>query len=258
MTEIASEGGHWYTLDGTPAYQVVDGKGNLRPTTLRDARKLDLVPSVSGIIRMGAAHQLEKWKKDQHLIAADEIGPRLPEEGLQAWMNRVDAKAIENMAKAPDLGTEIHAAIEKALVDTVWIPRPEAHAAIETLEGWCGLDGIRPEKSFAHLLGYGGKVDVHKEGFVADFKTKAFTELDLPKTWDNHAMQLAAYKEGVGQLTARCAIIYVSTSVPGLTHLVEIDEDEIERGWTMFVHLLEYWQAKNKYIPKCCYKEHLT
>lgn len=137
-----------------------------------------------------------------------------------------------------------------------------AKAAIEALDGWCGLDGIRPEKSFAHPLGYGGKVDVHKYGLpfdaVVDFKTKAFTELDLPKAWDNHAMQLAAYKEGVGLLTARCAIIFVSTSVPGLTHLVEISEDEIERGWRMFVHLLEYWQEDKRYIPKCCYKENFA
>lgn len=257
MTEMASEGGHWYTLDGTPAYQVVDGKGNLRSTTLRDARKLDLVPSVSGIMDMARKPALEAWKVNQHLITAAQT-PRRGDEGDQAWIDRVVAETRRRLDEAPDLGTEIHAAIERALIDTTCVPRQEAIAAIECLDGWCGLDGIRPEKSFCHPLGYGGKVDVHKEGSVADFKTKAFTELDLPRTWDNHAMQLAAYKEGVGLLTARCAIIYVSTSVPGLTHLVEISEDEIERGWTMFVHLLEYWQAKNKYIPKCCYKENFA
>ena len=35
---------HWYSRDGRPAYEVESAKGMMRPTTLRDARKLGLVP----------------------------------------------------------------------------------------------------------------------------------------------------------------------------------------------------------------------
>lgn len=255
---IATEAGHWYTRDGEPAYEVPAKNGAMRPTTLRDARKLDLVPSVTTIMQCAAAPALEKWKRDQLLMAALTL-PKFDGEPTEAYAQRIVLDSAEQAKKARDLGTEIHGAIERALVDTVWIPRPEAHAAIQTLCAWCGGDSIRPEKSFCHELGYGGKVDIHKRpaidlntthsGFVADFKTKDFTEANLPSAYDNHAMQLAAYREGFDMPSARCAIIFVSTSAPGLTHLVEIEGDSLSCGWEMFKALLRYWQCKNKFYP---------
>ena len=46
-------GGHWYTQDGKPMHWVdkADGKGT-RNTTLRDARKLNLLPSVTNILKL--------------------------------------------------------------------------------------------------------------------------------------------------------------------------------------------------------------
>jgi hypothetical protein len=98
-------------------------------------------------------------------------------------------------------------------------------------------------------LGFGGKCDIHKDGFVADYKTKDFGRDDLPDVWDDHAMQLAAYREGFDMPDARCAIIYVSTRVPGLTHTIEIPKDDLVRGWEMFLTLLEFWKLKNRYEP---------
>jgi hypothetical protein len=86
---------------------------------------------------------------------------------------------------------------------------------------------------------------------VADFKSKEFgPDADLA-TYPEHAMQLAAYREGLNLPTARCAICYVSVSVPGLSRLIEIPEDELSRGWEMFTYLLGYWKAKNKF--RCGY-----
>lgn len=253
---FATEAGHWYAQDGTPAYEVLGKNGEPRPTTLRDARKLNLVPSVTTIVRCADAPALTNWKQRQVLMAALTL-PRIDGEDTETFARRVMADSAEQANVARELGTEIHGAIEKALVETVWIPRPEAHAAIQTLIAWCGADALRPERSFAHPLGYGGKCDVHKKpslgvnethaGFVADFKTKDFTADNLPNVYENHAMQLAAYREGFEIPSARGAIIYVSTSEPGLTHLVEIGEDELQRGWEMFKALLRYWQFKNRY-----------
>ena len=41
---IATESGHWYQADGTPAYEIKKPGGGMRPATLRDARKLGLLP----------------------------------------------------------------------------------------------------------------------------------------------------------------------------------------------------------------------
>src|SRR6185369_1021896 len=88
MTDYASEGGHFYTRAGEPAYTIVGKNGVERNTTLRDARKLDLVPGVTSIIRCAAAPGLEAWKQDQLLLAALTL-PRLDGESEKSWLSRV-------------------------------------------------------------------------------------------------------------------------------------------------------------------------
>jgi hypothetical protein len=250
---VASEGGHWYAQDGTPVYEVPNKSkpGEMRPTTKRDARVLNLSPSVSAIAGILTAPALEKWKRDQLLLAAaDTIRDEL--EGVQAWQDRVMDLYIERTTKARELGTLVHGCIEKHLAGEWYDPRYSKHVegALAEFDQWAGLNGLRSEKSFAHPLGYGGKCDAHKEGFVADFKTKEFGQEERPSIYDNHKIQLAAYREGLGMSSARCAIIYVSTSVPGLTHLVELSDDELERGWDIFELQTQLWQLVNNYEPQ--------
>lgn len=247
--------GHWYDEDGNPRHTVIirtgQNKGLPRDTTLRDARQHNWFPSFSEVWGILAAPPLEQWKRKQLLLAASAIS-RDPFDGDQAWMDEVLKLYEINTTKARDLGSKLHAEIEKSLKDTVWMSGPEAHAGIQALGEWCGLDSLHIEKSFADPLGFGGTCDVHKRtdnGWVADFKTKDFVEDDLPDVWPNHFAQLAAYREGLGLPNARCAIIYVSTVTPGLTHTVEIDEDDLAHGWNLFVHCLRLWQEKNKYWP---------
>lgn len=262
MTQIATEAGHWYTLTGEPAYEIVGANGNLRPTTLRDARKLNLVPSVTTIIKCADAPALNKWMRDQVLMAALTL-PKIDGESMEAYAKRIMDDSRQQAATARDIGTAIHGGIEKQLCGGFCAPEHASHvgAALRALHEWCsGLEEIRPERSFCHPLGYGGKCDVHKKpsidlnethnGFVADFKSKDFTENNLPGVYENHSMQLSAYREGFEMPSARCAIIFVSTAVPGLTHLVEVDEVELQRGWKMFRALLTYWQTKNNYAPQ--------
>jgi hypothetical protein len=247
---FASEAGHWYLPCGTPFYTIVGKNGKERNVTLREARPVNAVPSVSAIGGLAPAPQLVNWKLNQVIQLAAE-NPQGPKEGMQAYMDRIQRIFWERGQAIMDKGSDIHGAIEKAMTDTVWIPRPEASAAIKTLGEWAGLDSWRSEKSFCHPLGFGGKCDAHKPGFVVDFKTKEdFVEGQSLKTWDNHAIQLAAYRHGFGLHTARCAIIYISTQVPGLVQLVEVPQDDLSKGWEMFKALLLYWQAKNRYVPQ--------
>jgi hypothetical protein len=260
LNAYASEAGHWYLPDGTPFYTYTNKYGEEKNVTLRQARPKLAVPSYSMISGCAAAPQLDRWKINQVLLAGAAL-PRDDFEGDQAWMDRVLARSRETSETARDLGTIIHGCIEKHLCgESVPVGYGEyVLGAIEGVDMWCGLEGIRPERSFCHPLGFGGKCDVHKKpsidlndthnGYVADFKTKDFTADRLPDVYDNHFMQLAAYREGFEMPQARCAIIYVSTAVPGLTHLVEVEQAELERGWGMFCALLTYWQHKNRYFP---------
>jgi hypothetical protein len=252
MTDFAAESGHWYKPDGSPFYTMIGKNGKKRNVNLRDARKVGAGPAVSTIIRVPAAQNLENWKDDRLLEVAD-ANPRLPDEDIEVYCRRMKAIQRELGSIAPDLGSHIHGCIEKSLIKQYdWDGEYARHVngAIACLGGWCGLTYLNMEKSFFHHLGFGGKCDVHKPGFVADFKTKDFDGDNLPAVYDNHAQQLAAYREGFKMPHARCAIIYVSTKIPGLTHLVEIDQDELSRGWEMFCTLLRYWKLKNNYYPE--------
>ena len=120
--------------------------------------------------------------------------------------------------------------------------------AVRTLQntfdgGWV------PEKSFAHPLGFGSKVDLHLPDVILDIKTKEFSADKVPDTYDEHAMQLGAYRHGLLMPTAQAGILFVSASVPGLCHLVMLPEEELEKGWECFKGLLAYWRAKTGYKP---------
>lgn len=86
------------------------------------------------------------------------------------------------------------------------------------------------------------------DGVVIDFKTKEFTTESMEKAvgYDEHVMQLAAYREGLELPKARCANVFVSVIEPGLVVIKEWEQGEIERGWKMFDALKEYWYAKSK------------
>jgi hypothetical protein len=247
----AAESMHWYGQDGSPQYQIKGANGKERPPTLRDARKIGLVPSVTSIIRAAAAPGLERWKQEQVLLAALTL-PKKPDEPEPDYIARIIRDSQEQGRKAAERGTGIHAAIQGHYEGVPPEPEmwPYVSAAKEAITEHFG-PGIRwvPERSFANALGYGGKVDLYSVDppIVCDFKTKEFKEDAEMKTWDEHHMQLAAYREGLLVPSARCAIVYVSSSVPGLARVMEIDAEALDKGWSMFRGLLTYWQAKSGY-----------
>jgi hypothetical protein len=249
-----AESGHWYTKTGEPCYEIKGKNGLLRPTTLRDAKKLDLVPSVTTIIKCAAAPGLDWWKQKQVLLAALTL-PKKDGEPEEEYLSRIMRDSQEQGRKAAERGTQIHAAIQNfyeggSTSAEMW---PFVKGAKEALDDRFGERPWKCEASFAHELGFGGKCDLHDwqsptYDLVVDIKTKEFDSVDDKKlAWDDHAIQLAAYREGLRMHPAMtsCANIFVSTTVPGLCHIHIWTEEEIQRGWRMFQSLLSYWKAKN-------------
>jgi hypothetical protein len=248
MSDFATAGGHWYLPDGTPYYTLIGANGKERAVTLRDARKVMARPSVTGIIRCAAAPQLEKWKRNQVLLSALTL-PHREDESEQAWLERVEQDWQMQGRDAADRGTAIHAAIERHYRGE---PTPDwwewVKVARDTLEAATGPQGWSAERSFAGP-DYGGKTDLHSLAWVIDAKTKDGELTDKNCTlWDEHSMQGAAYRHGLGIPQARVAILFVSRDVPQ-AKVVEIPEPDLEQGWAMFCGLLAYWQAKNRYRP---------
>lgn len=237
---IASESTHWYDRDGNPRYTIVGANGKERNTTLRDARTQGYVPSVTTIIRCAAAPALEKWKRNQVLLAALTL-PRMPDESEADWLARVEQDWQEQGKAAAERGTAIHAAIERAIGKLTFAEQWQrfvdaATLALPAAEHWSA------ERSFAHSFGYGGKTDLHNFDWVIDVKTK---DGELPaKLFDDHLMQLAAYRHGLGLTDARCGILFVGRDQP-VASFVEASADDLTRGWGMFAALLDYWYAKS-------------
>lgn len=252
-TGLASQGGHWYASDGSPAYEILGKNGKLRAVTLRDARTMNLFPGVTGILACAAKPQLENWKIDQALMSALTL-PRIEWENDSDFMARAKEDSKEQARRAAERGTLLHGQIEQ---DFDYGCDPEYAEFVRPVRAWLnerfGAVRWNAERSFSHTLGYGGKVDLHSDeaGVVIDFKTKDFGPDNLPKGYDEQGMQLAAYAIGL-ELGAEATRInlFISTRVPGLIVPVEWHPDTFQRHWDMFQALLMYWQADRKYAPR--------
>jgi hypothetical protein len=242
--------GHWYTPQGTPAYTTI-GKTGERPTTLRDAKKLGLLPSVTTIINVANKGEgLQRWLAEQAILAALTL-PRLEGEEEGVWLSRVMKDSKATGREAAERGTAIHNIIE-SYFEQVYMPEKPAYLdeIDKVLKDAFGEQPWLSERSFGHLLGFGGKCDLmakpingQGQGFIVDFKTKT-TDLDKIDVWFEHELQLASYREGLNLPNARCAIVFVN----GMTNqvkLVEVEEPQLQKGWECFQHLLRFYQVKN-------------
>ena len=106
-------GGHWYTATGEPRHTMPKANGDgERNTTLRDAKKYKLFPSVTGILGLFAKPGLDRWKQDQLLrIAYD--NPVQNGESYERFADRCLLEHEKPVEEAADFGTRIHDAIEK-------------------------------------------------------------------------------------------------------------------------------------------------
>lgn len=258
-TGLASESGHWYAQDGSPAYEITGANGKLRAVTLRDARKLNLYPGVSTILGVAAKPALEQWKVRQAVLAALTL-PRAPGELDEAYVERVISDSKQQARDAADRGTAIHAALESSLQGRPFEPEYTPH--VNAVQAWLGetfgTAEWSVERSFACDAGYGGKVDLYARTprpVVIDFKTKEFTRANMDRkavAWPEHGLQLAAYARGLGidlNGPVQRWNVFVSTVEPGLIAPWMHDESSYPQHLDMFLALLRYWRASKQYAP---------
>ena len=244
-----SESNHWYAKDGTPMYTVPAKNGEPRQTTLRDAKKMGLLPSVTTIMKAAASPGLEAWKLNQMMLAALTL-PRAEGESEESFIKRIQADSKEQARQAADRGTKVHEAIERFFDGHIEAESlPYLEPVYKNIEKHFGILNWSVEKAFA-AADYAGKVDLHSrdgDGVVIDFKTKEFTSETLEKVagFDENVMQLSAYRKGLEIPKARCANVFVSVTEPGLVVVREWNPEELDRGWKMFDALKTYWYAKS-------------
>lgn len=236
-----SESGHWYAADGSPAYRIIGKNGVERNTRLTDARERGLVPSVTTITGLLDKPGLSKWLQQQVLLAALTL-PRAENESEENWLQRVMADAKSTGREAAERGTRLHGVLEDFYAGKNLVFPDFVNNVHKALESHFGTNhNWQAERSFAYN-GYGGKVDLSAENIVVDFKSK---EGDLSKITPYHEqiMQLAAYRQGLGIPTARCANIYFTEN--GDVRLIEHSEQDLSEAWECFQYLLAFYRKKN-------------
>lgn len=249
-------GGHFYHKDGTPCYTVPRAKGGgQRATTLADAKKMGLLPSVTTILRCVDKPALTQWLIKTNVEAALTT-PRIEGEDLDAFMERVMSQdAQEEGQKARDKGTEIHADMERYLsgniheVDPLILPWIEPAGKFVMEKG----EVVVCEKTLVGC-GYAGKCDLIlrlPDGTleVVDFKTTK----KLPrKAWDEHLLQGAMYANVVPKelgIVSQTSNLYISTVEQGAYIYCGHEEPWLRTYEMACVPLLLLWQWLNSYNP---------
>tara|TARA_R110002153_G_scaffold50944_3_gene143300 strand:+ start:2311 stop:3078 length:768 start_codon:yes stop_codon:yes gene_type:complete len=250
MNKYVAESGHWYDQDGSPAYTIIGANGSERNTTLRDARKLRLVPSVTTILGVAAKPALENWKVDQAILAATTLEQH-NSETLEEFRSRIKWKSKQEGKKAAERGTEIHAQIEKGFKGK---SKNDAYCAVrDYLELMFPGETWFAEESFTSNLGYGGKMDLRSAaGVFVDFKTKdGLTEnSDGSKlVYDEHGMQLSAYAAGANFINPERMSVFIDRKDPTIVCGYVWPQESHERHLEMFKQLLSYWKLVKKYNP---------
>ena len=173
-----SKSQHWYNKDGNAVFEVPKAKGGgMRPTTIADARKLNLYPSVTTVLSVLAKPSLDDWKLQQVAERAYSNPPQ-DNEDAATYSRRIINGAFEQVGEAADLGTKIHAAIEayfkcESVPDEMQVYVRPVVAALER----SGIKMVAHELRLVNTVdGYAGTTDAvmvlnGKQG-ILDFKSR--------------------------------------------------------------------------------------
>jgi len=259
--DFASEGGHWYdATTGEPRYTIIGKNGKERGTTLADARKGGLVPSVTTIAKVEAKPALTNWLVQQGMMACLTL-PRVPGENDTDFMKRALEDSKQQTRAAAERGSYLHGLLEKS-VPIKCLHRDVKHEDEDYVlpvlnwlqDNFFAYEWLAERSFSAQSLGYGGKIDLHGickgcPPIIIDYKCKDFDDPKKKLAYDEHCSQLAAYAVGLGFGYERVRLmnIFVSSTVPNLFVVKEWTQEEAALGWRAFRAMIDLWQARNKW-----------
>ena len=253
---FSPDAAHWYDRSGVPMHTVPSLKGEPRSTTLRDARKLGLLPSVTNIIGVIAKPELTAWLQEQAVMAALTL-PRIAGETEDAFAKRVVEDSQTTRDGAADFGTAFHAGAER-IANTLEVDRE--HPAADWLRWyriWFQSNALVvrwTEKVLVHPeFGYAGTADLLIDHAVhgltlVDLKTMKVKPGAKPSPYKSWCYQLAAYRAALGE-PVKCLNLIVNSneaSAP-VEHLWS--EEELANGWRAFTAAHRLWCIEKNYTP---------
>lgn len=261
----ASKSDHWYSLEGEPRHEIptVDGK-KMKKATLADARRLNLLPSVTTIIdAILRKPALEAWKTEQAVLACL-TAPRKEGETDDAFVHRVLQEEEQHMQEAraaADFGKILHDAIDSIFQGKEIDPELRGWV-MPAVEAVIQYGTVRGTELVLVGDGYAGRTDLLLDGpgseWLWDYKTTKKLPDPNKGAWLEHRLQLAAYAAARAREASeaspttkpiRTGNIYISSVEQGKFVICEHTEEWGETYRGGFLPLLAHWQWTNKYWP---------
>ena len=257
MKLFSPDAAHWYQRDGVPLHTVLSAKGEPRPTTLRDARKLGLLPSVTNILGVIAKPELTAWLQEQAVMAALTL-PRIAGETEDAFAKRVVEDSLTTRDGAADFGTAFHHGAER-IAHTLEVDRADLLSAwLNKYRDWFQENVLScrwtEQRVVSNQFGYAGTADLLIEHKVhglclVDLKTMKINPKYKMKPYSTWAYQLAAYRKALG-VQARCINLIVNSVVPETPIEHVWGESEMDAGLRAFMAAWELWVIEKGYDPR--------
>ncbi len=223
----------------------------MRDTTIRDARKLGLYPSVTTILQMLSKFGLSDWliKTTLEVVYNNQF---LLNNTIDMFVTKTNGMAKKVMEIAPDEGTRMH----KILEDVFNGDKDRAilfdndRAMVEAVDAWIAKMQFKVLHTETKLVpdkcGYGGTIDLicedNRGGLVfVDFKTVETKKKKVFKPYKDHLLQLCAYRKGFSpEHRARQFNLYISRDEMGKIIPYEHTIEEMamyDEGWDLLLKM---------------------
>ena len=277
---MASErNGRFYSIDtgvveevplkSTVKWTDEAGVEHVRSTTqptIKHARDLGLLPSVSEIKSILHSHMLEDWKIEQAVKQCIETpwppdAKKDDEDAVAMYIAEVRKNAGSIARDAADQGKEYHAVIYEAITSSFTkLPTHPPHLAfVESVAKYIKENAIREiscERFLAsRTLGYAGTPDFsgHSEKLmlpvILDYKTVEMYKPDGKRKFkvphDSWMIQLGAYEN----LTGKNSLL-VQVVVDRATGETEFIPHKMDVWGRAFTGIFEAWCVLNNYDPR--------
>lgn len=248
------QAGHWYTEKGESAHVVIGKNGNERNTTVADARKMGLLPSVTSVLGIMDKPQLTAWKIEQAIMSSLTL-PKEENETLEEYAKRVVQDSKQSTTKAAEHGTRMHEQAENILMGRATCKDEDLQPYIKTFRKWAE-DNVEKtywcEKALVGA-GYAGRCDayVRLKGIgdaIMDLKNRKMNPRNSP-FYDSDCAQIYAYISACENPKAAGVSVVLASNDPELIKHKVWEREELYEAGIAFQAMLKVWAWSKKYTP---------
>jgi hypothetical protein len=248
--------GHWYDAEGRSAHVILGKNGKERNTTVADARKMGLLPSVTSVQGILHKEQLVSWRIEQAIMSALTL-PKEEGEDLGEYAKRVVKDSREQTTKAADHGSAMHVCMEDILLGRP-VSRDETLAPyIKTFSEWAEKNVEKTYWCEKGLVGagYAGRCDAYVKlrgigDAIIDLKNRKINKkYNTPPFYPTDAQQLWAYRNASENPKAACVSVVLASNDPEYIEHHQWGEDELYQAGIAFCAMQKVWAWVKGYTP---------